>query len=108
MISPGRKYSNSAGRGSFTFMIMSARRQTSAALGTTSAPDGGELLVAQPDPSPARVSMSTLWPRATSCWTPAGVMPMRYSRVLISLGTPMITWVMLLSGAALIPLGSGL
>lgn len=37
-MSPGRKYSNSAGRGSFTFITMSARCHTSLALGTSVAP----------------------------------------------------------------------
>src|SRR5450432_1820209 len=42
-------------------------------------------------PSPALFSTRTLWPRDVSMRTPAGVIPTRYSRTLISLGTPMIT-----------------
>jgi hypothetical protein len=108
MISPGRKYSNSAGRGSFTFMIMSARRHDVRRAGDDLGARGDELLVAQPGPIARARLDEHLVARADELRAPAGVMPMRYSRVLISLGTPMITWVMLLSGAALIPLGSGL
>src|SRR5580658_2211861 len=43
-----------------------------------------------PLPSPAPRSTRTWWPREVRMRTPAGVIPTRYSRVLISLGTPII------------------
>src|SRR5262245_50594766 len=43
-----------------------------------------------PLPSPAPFSTRTTWPWRRSWRTPAGVIPTRYSRVLVSFGTPMI------------------
>src|SRR5580704_12404383 len=48
-----------------------------------------------PLPTPASRSTRTVWPRDVRLRTPAGVIPTRYSRVLISFGTPMITRVSL-------------
>src|SRR5712671_5012844 len=43
-----------------------------------------------PEPSPPPFSTSTVCPRLASACTPPGTSPTRYSRVLISLGQPMI------------------
>src|SRR6185312_12309073 len=80
----------SCGSGSLTFTTISADL-ASAAVGTMVAPAAVYAASERPLPSPADFSTSTLWPRATRLFTPAGVIPTRFSRVLISLGTPMIT-----------------
>src|SRR5437879_4959891 len=41
-----------------------------------------------PEPIPAPDWTKTWWPRCTSTCTPAGIIPTRYSRVFISVGTP--------------------
>src|SRR5688572_24401646 len=76
--------------GSFTFMIMSARFQTSAAVSTICAPKLVYRLSSKPLPAPAFFSTSTVCPALTSASAPPGTSAMRFSFVLISLGTPMI------------------
>src|SRR5678815_1338579 len=58
------------------------------ALGTMVAPAATYCSSLMPLPSPAVCWTSTRWPCATSWRTPAGVAATRYSRVLISFGTP--------------------
>src|SRR5579883_2210468 len=89
-----RKKPYSCLSGSLTFTTISAPH-ASAALGTIVAPCATYSASLMPLPSPAPFSTSTLWPRDVRLRTPAGVIPTRYSRVLISLGTPMITALLL-------------
>ncbi len=91
MICPFWMRSYSGAMGSFTFTIISARFHTSSALWTSCAPTRSYSESGMPEPTPALVSTRTVWPALVSARTPAGTMPTRYSRVLISLGTPTIT-----------------
>src|SRR4051794_5108076 len=83
-----RGYSSAIG--SLTLKIISARFQTSSAVGTISAPAALYVSSAMPLPRPAPCCTRTLWPRAVSVRAPAGIMPTRYSRVFTSVGTPTI------------------
>src|SRR6185295_9158052 len=91
MICPSWMRSYSCSSGSFTFTTISALFQTSSGEATRVAPTRWYSVSGTPLPSPAPFSTSTLWPARESAPTPAGTMPTRYSRVLISLGMPMIT-----------------
>src|SRR5258706_9474766 len=90
-MSPSRKNRYSDCCGSLTLTTISAA-QASFALGTMTPPACTYCSSLIPLPSPAPVSTFTEWPRLTNWRTPAGVIPTRYSRVLISFGTPMIMW----------------
>ena len=87
---PLRKWPCSPGKGSFTFTTISAAH-ASAAFGTIRAPCASYSRVADAAALPASRSTRTVWPRDVRLRTPAGVIPTRYSRVLISFGTPTIT-----------------
>src|SRR5262249_42519224 len=90
MICPSRMRPNSSASGSFTLTIISARLQTSSREPIICAPDFLNSSSEMPEPRPAPVWTSTVWPRLVRLRTPAGIMPTRCSRVLISVGTPMI------------------
>src|SRR5258708_23182294 len=83
-------HGHSGSIGSFTLTTISALAQTSAALGTSVPPAARYASSANPEPTPAPCSTSTLWPSPTSDSTPAGTSATRCSAVLISLGTPTI------------------
>src|SRR5580698_10409026 len=74
---------------------------------TITAPCATYSASARPLPSPASRSTSTRCPRDTRLRTPAGVMPTRYSRVLISFGTPTITGDLLGQETALTKIAGG-
>src|SRR3954471_9750296 len=74
--------------GSFTFMIMSASRQTASASAPIFAPTDVYAESGNPLPSPAPFSIMTLCPAPTSASAPAGTSATRFSLVLISFGTP--------------------
>src|SRR5262249_15002426 len=90
MICPSRMRPNSSASGSFTLTIISARFQTSSREAIICAPAFLNSSSVTPEPTPAPACTSTVWPRLVRMRTPAGIMPTRYSRVLISVGTPMI------------------
>ena len=83
---PSRRKPYSSGRGSFTFTTISAPQASSRP--TSSAPARAYSASESPEPSPAPRSTSTVWPRLTRLSTPPGVRATRFSKVLISLGTP--------------------
>src|SRR4030095_15361421 len=87
---PSRRNLYSDAIGSLTLTIISARDQTAAAELTISAPALTYSSSVMPDPSPALVSTSTLWPPEVSALTPAGINPTRYSLSLTSFGRPTI------------------
>ena len=78
--------SDSSGCGSFTLQTSSARSQTSAAVGTISAPAAAYSASAIAEFAPAPLSTST----STPCWdssrTPSGVIATRCSLFLTSRG----------------------
>ena len=85
---PGRRRATSTGCGSLTLITSSAPANTASASATIVAPCAvkSESVIAEPVPAPAWTS--TVWPRAVSSRTPAGVRPTRCSSSLISVGTP--------------------
>jgi hypothetical protein len=78
----------STAMGSLTFMIISARRQTSSTSSRICAPTAVYWSSVKPLPSPALFSTNTVWPALTRASAPAGTRAMRFSLVLISFGTP--------------------
>src|SRR5450755_5057509 len=79
---------HSAGCGSLTFTIMSARAKTSAAVAAICAPAASYCGSVRPIAAPAPTWTCTWWPCAVSSCTLAGVSPTRYSWFLTSLGRP--------------------
>src|ERR1043166_4570994 len=81
-------FGHSRSIGSFTFMIISLSRHVVAASGAILAPTAVNASSGNPLPRPAPVSINTECPAPTSDSAPAGTRAMRFSLVLISLGTP--------------------
>src|SRR5213596_1346058 len=83
-------HGHSGSIGSFTLTTISALAHTSAAFGTSVAPAARYASSANPEPTTAPCSTSTVCPSPTSDSTPAGTSATRCSAVFVSVGTPTI------------------